>query len=534
MMHILKVSSKYQSTEIVFFTGFAVLSLIASYASIVTAISSSFFLGVLVLVAMAAFTVRKQVGLRFREIVNKTKQLSFIEMAFLCALLGIILLQVVKPIKTFDTALYHTQNIKWIQSYEVIPGLGNLHHRFAFNTLFFPISALFSFEIPFTFQGGVVLAYPLNSVAFIVLGATLYSDIKKAILIRNTSESIYLFTVGLLSFLFFTKHLNSPSPDVIVGLLVIVVLKLSRKHTNFHLPKNVLAIFICLIFLCITYKLSTLFLSFILLPFLLKKKWDFWLLSIILIGFVVAPYVIRNYYLSGYLVFPFAAVDVFLVDWKLPLEKAVLESSWITSWARIPDTPYTEVLAMKPWEWIPVWFMDLKIIEKIVVLSQFLLIVTSIKDLKKRDYGGFYSSTIILVSLAFWFVKAPDIRFAYGFLIVGTAISFSRAKWFSAGAAYIVEKLSVLRTPPFQKYTGMVVLVVLGVFISLKITDYGLVPAAMPNVESKEISTNFTYYVPTTSAKCYNNDLPCTPYPKENIVLRGEDFQEGFKLLKIK
>ena len=45
-----------------------------------------------------------------------------------------------------DTALYHAQAIRWIEEYGVVPGLGNLHCRFAYNSSFLCLQALFSFH----------------------------------------------------------------------------------------------------------------------------------------------------------------------------------------------------------------------------------------------------------------------------------------------------------------------------------------------------------------------------------------------------
>ncbi|HWR66241.1 MAG TPA: hypothetical protein VN364_08975, partial [Bellilinea sp.] len=43
-----------------------------------------------------------------------------------------------------DTGIYHAQAIKWIESFHSVPGLGNLHTRFAFNSSWLVFNALFS------------------------------------------------------------------------------------------------------------------------------------------------------------------------------------------------------------------------------------------------------------------------------------------------------------------------------------------------------------------------------------------------------
>ena len=44
----------------------------------------------------------------------------------------------------YDSDLYHAQSIRWIEEYGVVKGLGNIHVRFAYNSSFFALSALYS------------------------------------------------------------------------------------------------------------------------------------------------------------------------------------------------------------------------------------------------------------------------------------------------------------------------------------------------------------------------------------------------------
>lgn len=45
-----------------------------------------------------------------------------------------------------DTGLYHAQAIRWIEEYGVVPGLGNLHSRFAYNSSALCLCALYSLK----------------------------------------------------------------------------------------------------------------------------------------------------------------------------------------------------------------------------------------------------------------------------------------------------------------------------------------------------------------------------------------------------
>ena len=45
-----------------------------------------------------------------------------------------------------DTDLYHAQSVRWIEEYGIIKGLGNLHHRLAYNSAFMSLQALYSWK----------------------------------------------------------------------------------------------------------------------------------------------------------------------------------------------------------------------------------------------------------------------------------------------------------------------------------------------------------------------------------------------------
>ncbi|MDE7274344.1 MAG: hypothetical protein K2N95_15060, partial [Lachnospiraceae bacterium] len=46
----------------------------------------------------------------------------------------------------YDSDLYHAQSIRWIEEYGIVKGLGNIHVRFAYNSSFFALSALYSMK----------------------------------------------------------------------------------------------------------------------------------------------------------------------------------------------------------------------------------------------------------------------------------------------------------------------------------------------------------------------------------------------------
>ena len=58
-----------------------------------------------------------------------------------CIVAGIVFAS--GPVKGYDTGLYHAQAVRWINEYGVVPGLGNLHFRLAFNSAWLVFSSFF-------------------------------------------------------------------------------------------------------------------------------------------------------------------------------------------------------------------------------------------------------------------------------------------------------------------------------------------------------------------------------------------------------
>src|SRR4030042_104319 len=141
-----------------FFMGFLILSVLTGYLSILISIGT-FVLIVIVLISLLLFVLSyRGIMSMFKQSFSVVKSLSWREYSVILFILLFVLFSVAQPITWGDTESYHVQAIKWIRQYAVVPGLGNIHGRFAFNSMFFVISGLFSFST------GDTLLFPLNGI----------------------------------------------------------------------------------------------------------------------------------------------------------------------------------------------------------------------------------------------------------------------------------------------------------------------------------------------------------------------------------
>lgn len=515
------------SSDEYFFIGFLVLSALTGILSIWIPIGNNVLLFVCVLSLLLLLInfsgIRNNIG----NIIQELLLLKRVEILVILLIILFFLTIVVHKITWYDTGLYHAQGIQWIRKYAVIPGLGNIHSRLALNSMFLVISGLFTFQIK------DVLIFPLNGVCYTILFLKLFILFKSEYAPGTKWKTVFYSAIFLISLLIIIPFLNSTSPDIMCGILIIYAFILITSRTiGFNKISYIKTILLSLVvFSCITYKISSLFLVLTLLLYLnkdlLKKS-----LTIMVIGIlIITPYIVRNYYLSGYLIYPFPSIDIFNVDWKIPFERALFEKSWIVSWARMPRVPYQEVINLKISEWIIPWFKSNDSISRLLLIINSLSIISFITMLFKKDFFFAKIQLIIFINLIFWFLMAPDPRFAYGFLFIG----------FSLTVAYLFKMIEYSNFSLILKYLKIVMacffFIVIGRRISiplevLKNPSLCIIPAPFETVETRALKSDFDYRIPVSEDRCFYAEIPCVPFPLTNVRLRGHNFQDGFKVIK--
>lgn len=117
----------------------------------------------------------------------------------------------------YDTSLYHNQAIQWIEEYGVVLGLGNLHNRFAYNSSFMVLQALFSFKW--------LVGQSLHTVnGFICCLFLSYSVLSNNVVKRNKIETSDFLKLSTIIYVFYTRDvISSPSSDILAMLLILYI-----------------------------------------------------------------------------------------------------------------------------------------------------------------------------------------------------------------------------------------------------------------------------------------------------------------------
>ena len=326
----------------------------------------------------------------------------------------------------YDTYNYHAPAVRWLEEYGIVKGLGNLHTRFAYNSSFSCLQALFSFKW--------LLGISMHSLnGFIWLFSALYCILTfklhyKSLALSNLLK--ILFMMLLLSY-DTLAGIASPGTDFmplcLTAFIFIKYCELNETDETNYVPYALLAM---LGFFSATVKLSAAAAGvFALKPVydMIKKREYKAIINFILLSFIIIlPFVIRNIIISGYIVYPFPAIDLFNFDLKIPKFVAVSDSIAIKVFARTWGTQANcdYYYNISFFEWFITWlrgggryYAALTAANIILLPLSFIWIIYF--TLKKINYR--YDKTILFAAASgfiFLMLTAPALRFGIIYLYI--------------------------------------------------------------------------------------------------------------------
>lgn len=495
------------------------------------------------LIVLAGFINWQSKNLPLQRAVDSLRQLMRVPLFWL--LLGVVLLFCVRLPANSDSGLYHVPAIRWYERFKAVPGLGNLHGRLAFNSSFFVASAAFGFT---DLTGQTIFA--LNGFLFLLFGAYVlrWKPHPQAIYGLGTLQILIL---GLA--LYFTLfQLSSPTPDVWATILPLFLFLFwlngvpDARQFQFYL-------FAALCMACLTVKLGTLpvllFLPFL---FLLHRRsiglrqWS------VLAGIgtlIVGPWLVRNVLLSGYLLYPFPALDLFSVDWKIPMPAVRYEQDYVTFWARFhlfESHMDPAKLTWSPTQWFPIWWRDQgnpvtyayyplhRPLFVIAALSPLVMLVYGLRS-GLRPFRLWSAYAVALAGFLFWFFKAPEFRFGYAFICTTALLPIlpllarstlgltNRSVFWPIGVLLVVLTGRMLYRG--NQFTAQATLMPLRY-------GYHEREADGSSYKAHRTQSGLVLIVPEPAPveqRCYEIEQPCSPYFFEDLELRGSTIQSGFR-----
>ena len=468
----------------------------------------------------------------------KSKPLKII-LIYALFLVGAIVNIMARP-ATGDAADYHFQAIRWMEEYQVVPGIGNIRRQLGNNSNWFLLNAFFGYS--FT---GLRSVYVLN--ASLLLMACFYFSSAFEKILNGNFEKYFIIKSLILFYLMLTvfrKYVGAVTNDFPITVLTLYVFSLLLETNREDVFKRMMIIFFVAVM--ITFKLSALpmivFAGLVGMSVFKKLNSRFVIVFSALIVTLFVPWVYTNVMHCGYIVFPISNPDFFAVDWKM--RKSVLDWEVMANlaWARVPfaDVEITKQYVFA--QWFPLWLKSLDGFSIFLMLgsiaSMFIsAILCSVKkyrnELKKHLTADIlYIFVTVVIALYLWFTHGPTPRFVFGYLVffigfqmwlfVQVSLTLQKqAKWVGKSIFLLTTAIFFVSCVPFlPKYfttSSFVNQIVLP-------KNYTLVNATQVKLEEGFVN------VPAKYEQCWDSPIPCTSALDTALTWRGAKMEDGFKI----
>lgn len=437
-----------------------------------------------------------------------------------------------------DTNIYHAQAIRWYEEIGVVKGLGNLQWHFAYNSASFGFAALFSLS----FLGFQSFHCTTGYIAAVVCIWALYY-------IKDfSSHNQHVTDMCCIAILFYAlvNFIGFMSPASDYATMFFTLYLIARWAEEIESGKNditayallcVLAVFLC------TLKLSAgpiVLLAIFPAVHLIKHKQYKDIVIYLSLGIVtILPFVIRNVIISGWLLYPFASIDLFHVDWKIPVEYVRIDSAQIKVWAKCLYDITLEDMPMK--EWIPIWWSSQERYAKMLIYCDILgvcldIVILLHRFIKKEKINSslFLLNFVTILCGVVWFVLAPFIRYGLSFLLalpmlaVGMWFHKKERSLYQLVSGGIVIMMFFMASSYWEHYF-------LDDMVFLKhnvMNPYYIIQQDYDSTELKVTDMNgIDIYSPKTGEISGYSHFPTTTYPQmiSNVELRGSRLKDGFR-----
>ena len=450
--------------------------------------------------------------------------------AAICLLLVALLLciKALQVTRNFDSALYHFQTIRWLNEYAIVPGLGNLHGRLAFNQSYFNFLAFLNIQ-PLASKG-----YAAGGVFLVLLCAVSIFNLYKSLRVGQAWVAIALATGLAITF----DSLSSPTPDTAIALVqlqmfVYLIRYFLQERVTRGADLQSVVMVIALAYVIVTIKISALVFAAgcvaVLLPFVLQASKEHKLVLIKLFCACVAlmcVHFLRGYILSGTPLYPSTIGALWSLPWTMLPVNIKGEAIWIYSWARLPGAMPVEVLGN--WNWFRPWLTNQSVLARILFSVDVVLIISNLLLLSRKtssvQYPRLYSLYVPLVgALLFWFFTAPDFRFLGAIPVLFATLAGLLCLMQLESTTLFRTRFGMVLHKPLQAsrhwlVTFVIAIICLYFYHPQSMTFRLAEPLPLADVLQK--TTNFGAVIDMPkNGLCWDSVLPCARFVEDGLKL---------------
>lgn len=455
--------------------------------------------------------------------------------------------------KLYDSGLYHFNAIRWLLEYPLIPGLGNLHGRLAFNQSFFAYVASLQAFPPFSYGHNLANSFLL----ILVFAECIFPLFVRARTTTELSRLMLLVKAACIPLILIYGRnyaLSSPSPDLGSAILRIVLFyNFVEMLGGFRAGQRDTAGIKLTMFLAavaITVKLSNIMFavsliclcSFLYLAGRSKAPStgngrDVWYVVFLLLS--IGLWAGRGIILSGCPAYPSSALCLD-VEWAVPADQVAAEAQSVYRSVRGAKSntkvPKDYLLNRKwmvkwfdtMWQWKAGFAYPVSLAVAAIVAAGASIIFA--RDKLQRKGNALLSLAMVppFSALIFWFITAPHLRFADPFIFLLALAGF--LPWlvpadFSRFRSLFLP-LTILVLINIPLLLGQIQIGSRHEFLIKSSPSTDPIPQAV--MEKYKTLSGLELYTPVKGDQCWDSPLPATPNKNPNLRLRGDSITSGF------
>lgn len=434
----------------------------------------------------------------------------------------------------YDDSLYRIQAMLWAKSYPIVPGLGNVHGRLAFNSSYYLYAAMLdsgewagrALHLAGGLLATALMAYSVRSLAALfhaeseerayrLFHALLLAPVMVEVSggnIATLSTSLPVFVLAVLmlgQLLGFLMHAGDMEPAEArfwlawLALMACAGVVVERSFAVLGVATWGVAVG----------------------AWMARRRGRMWrevasalAWACVPLALLVVPWMGRGIILSGYPVYPntFGAVNV---PWRIPHALVLSEANWLRSWTRTPQVFWADVLADMTWvrNWADSLPADVpRAVGVALVAGLAGLLGLGAEGRASRKRLGLILLPPVAALLA-WFLTVPNPRLAMG------------ALWGLAVGALTLATVRLMGEPDAgrtrQSASLLAVAVAFFLFLSPVRPPYLVAPGADAGFqalgktayEGRVTNANFVVYIPKEGDRCGTAPLPCAPTFRPNL-----------------
>ena len=456
----------------------------------------------------------------------------------------------------YDTGFRDIQAVSWIDSFPIIPGLGNLFSSLAFNHSVYLYDALLDTSI---WSGrSVYIASGLLLTAYLAyaVGAALQLFRSR---VEEDARWSSIFASATIPFILFQTvrwggitHFLTDTVVDLVGFLTLIYLLDFLQYWRLNGGARDYLVYRLAILILIGFTVKQ---SFLVYGFATAAlAFAVWLRRggmrsgarriqrlvalLFLVGMaLLLPWMARGVVTSGYVAYP-QSIGRFDVDWAIPAEQIEDRQRTLATNTRLRGGDPDAVLAS--WEWLGPWLRDfgrnifpisMPTLVSAIALAMYFYGVRKLQPEGLTPHLSWRTLLPMMIMLVFWFFTVPEdkyVRYVF-WSFAALSITMAMLAW-----RWIDWRRRVLAVFAF-------ILIVLAyvVFLMFRHEEI-LVPAGRhggfhahfrPEYERFETDDGLILHVPIGMSQCWNIPLPCTPYPDSAVSARVPgDLRAGFRI----